>query len=70
MNTLQILQEIDQTKISHSVTFAGAHTVPQGGVIEMGVTAEVVNEAFFNPHKYIFLLYVIDREAYEELQKQ
>ncbi|MFN6965260.1 MAG: hypothetical protein ACK4S4_16050 [Pyrinomonadaceae bacterium] len=75
IHSLDIFKAMPQDKVEHSVQCLGGNLNAQGiATITMQVSPEVVNRQFVGDDKQIFVLYVIDREAYEatkaKLQEQ
>jgi len=68
--TPQILEAMPQDKVQFSISVLGGQVRKGGGVIEMGVSTGVVENLALRPEKQILVLYVIDREAYEQTRER
>lgn len=64
--------QLNRTKSDASVLISphlvSARTVKQGGIVEMGVAPEIITEMVTDPNKRIFVLLVIDRQRFTEIQ--
>lgn len=74
---LEIIQEMarrDSPGVRVSTTFVGGKLVPQGAVIEMGVTAELFQEVAADVvpglGRYRLMLFVIDMEEFNWVRSE
>ena len=71
MNDLEAMNEManrDSKGIHMSPYFVECKTAPGGGHLTMGISAELLQEIVLNPDKYLFGLYVVDKEEFNQIK--
>lgn len=72
MNSFEALKIMSEENkdIRMSPHFIGAHSVKQGGVVEMGVEQKTLLDLTINKHKLRVCLLIFDGDQFDEINKR